>query len=69
MSQPCNAHTLGTIITLANYLPSSRAIVYGNDGYQLSGTIAPQEEMGDDLETVPTVCVTGEEAGFVLCEE
>jgi len=27
------------------------------------------EKMGDGLETVPTVCVTGEKAGFVLCEE
>ena len=43
--------------------------MYGKDGYQLSGTVAPQEEMGDGLEAVPTVYVTGEEAGFVLCEE
>ena len=43
--------------------------MYGQDGYQLSGTVALQEEMGDGLETVPAVCVTGEKAGFVLCEE
>ena len=43
--------------------------MYGKDGYQLSGTVAPQEKMGDGLETVPTVCVTGEKAGFVLCDE
>jgi hypothetical protein len=34
-----------------------------------SGTVAPQEEMGDGLEIAPTICVTGEKAGFVLCEE
>jgi len=43
--------------------------VYDTSGDQLSGTVAPQEKMGDGLETVPTVCVTGEKAGFVLCDE
>jgi len=43
--------------------------VYGKDGYKLSGTVAPQEEMGDGLEAVPTVCVAGEKVGFVPCEE
>jgi hypothetical protein len=27
------------------------------------------EKMGDGLGTVPTVCVTGAKAGFVLCEK
>ena len=43
--------------------------MYGKDGYQLSGTVAPQEEMGDGLGTMPTIYATGEKVGFVLCEE
>jgi len=35
----------------------------------MTKTVSSVEEMGDGLETVPTVCVTGEKAGFVLCEE
>ena len=35
----------------------------------MAKTVTSVEEMGDGLETVPTVCVTGEKAGFVLCEE
>jgi hypothetical protein len=47
----------------------ARAALAAEVESDLGGTVAPQEEMGDGLETVPTVCVTGEEAGFVLCEE
>ena len=43
--------------------------MYGKNGYQLGGTVAPQAEMDDGLETVLMVRVTGEKAGFVPCEE
>ena len=31
--------------------------------------IISSEEMGDGLEAAPTICVAGEKAGFVPCEE
>jgi hypothetical protein len=35
----------------------------------MTKTVISLEEMGDGPETVPTVCVTGEKAGFVPHEE
>jgi hypothetical protein len=32
-------------------------------------TVISLENMGDGLETVPTVCVAGEKTGFTPCEE
>ena len=51
------------------YQVEGLSCMYDKDGYQLSGTVAPQEEMGNGPETVPTVCVTGEKAEFVQHEE